>query len=455
MIAGVYSRNLGASSIEENLLEMALCDASAESTEPSGKPKYFPGDEMTHQILRNRNEIYSRLETTPYFGVEAPPCFQFSQFERYCSSFGLSSSLIRLQLRHMKERFFMAANSESPSGVNADVLELNGGIRIVVDDASIRKALYQMPIFVPTDNAERREAPFRRAMIYRSYYEALSHFMAGLRSQYLMMESFPQVILTGGASVMPLVSVLVKKYFRTEPICSSQPERTISRGLAFIGYQEVSKMNILLEIECALWDTELSKKDILASFIKSNIAKSLVQKELDEIFKWVEGGSGALSQAFLSRSFQLDSGSYDEQRQTEIWWDFYIKDFIKEKVRIQLRGENMRLSSAFRFRIPNDLITRLPQAHKNLLIEFEPHIIFGKKMARRLANGALLITKDERMKFYLRAKDRKTQIINFLESHTSLIDYITDYTNQLILLLKKEFMSCISAYVESLTPYSI
>lgn len=457
-ITGIYSRRLGTSSIEDNLLEMAVCDAFAENANPKERATHFLNDEVAHQIQEGKKEIYSRLETMPYFIVESPQNFQFSQFEKYCSCLGVSSSLIKLQLRNLKEHFFKTDNSGNSSGIEARALELDGGLRIVVDGKSIRKALYQMPVFVPSDDAGAAGLPFRQAIIYRSYYDALSHFMVGLRSQYLKMEYSPQVILTGGASVMPLVPALVKSHLRVEPVCSSQPRLTVSRGLAFIGYEEARKLDDLRAITDSVFDIEISRKNILASYIMSKLVKSLTQEELDEIFRWVEDDTMTSPQSFLSMPFRPKFGNYDEQKNTVTWWNVFIKDFAMDKVRMQFNEHSTHPTPAFYYQVPNDLISRLPWRQiilSNQSILYDPNVVFGKRMAKKLTASGSPVAKDERMRFYFRAKKRRSQIESFLEAYPSIINLITDYTTQIISLLQEDFKNSVSAYAESLTPYSL
>ena len=460
-IAGIYSRKLGASSIEDNLLEIAFCDAFAENASLDERAALTLDDEVANQIREGKKEIHSRLVTRPYFIVESPQSFQFSQFEKYCSCLGVPSTLVKFQLRNLKEQFFKSASSGNSSGFEARALELDNGLRIPVDDKSIRKALYQMPVFVPSDDADAEGLPFRQAMIYRSYYDALSHFMAGLRSQYLKMEYSPQVILTGGASVMPLVSTLVKNHLRVEPVYSSQPRLTVSRVLALIGYEEARKLDNLREIADSVFDIEVSNKNMLSSYIRSKLVKSLVQEELDEIFRWVEDDTMTSPQNFLSMPFQPKFGNYDEQKNTASWWNMFVKDFAMEKVRIQFNEHSTRPTPAFHYQVPNDLIARLPWVQillsnqAILCISFDPNVVFGKRMAKKLTGGGSPFTTDERMKFYFRAKGGRSQIESFLETYPSIANLISDYADQIISLLQGDFKNSISAYAESLTPYSL
>ena len=76
-------------------------------------------------------------------------------------------------------------------------------------------------------------------------------------------------------------------------------------------------------------------------------------------------------------------------------------------------------------------------------------------MAKKLTGGGSPFTKDERMKFYFRAKGRRSQIESFLETYPSIANLISDYADQIISLLQGDFKNSISAYAESLTPYSL
>ena len=260
---------------------------------------------------------------------------------------------------------------------------------------------------------------------------------------------------------MPLVSTLVKNHLRVEPVYSSQPRLTVSRGLALIGYEEARKLDNLREIADSVFDIEVSNKNMLSSYIRSKLVKSLVQEELDEIFRWVEDDTMTSHQNFLSMPFQPKFGNYDEQKNTASWWNMFVKDFAMEKVRIQFNEHSTRPTPAFHYQVPNDLIARLPWVQillsnqAILCIRFDPNVVFGKRMAKKLTGGGSPVTKDERMKFYFRAKGRRSQIESFLETYPSIANLISDYADQIISLLQGDFKNSISAYAESLTPYSL
>ena len=199
-----------------------------------------------------------------------------------------------------------------------------------------------------------------------------------------------------------------------------------------------------------MFDIEVSNKNMLSSYIRSKLVKSLVQEELDEIFRWVEDDTMTSHQNFLSMPFQPKFGNYDEQKNTASWWNMFVKDFAMEKVRIQFNEHSTRPTPAFHYQVPNDLIARLPWVQ--ILLS---NVVFGKRMAKKLTGGGSPVTKDERMKFYFRAKGRRSQIESFLETYPSIANLISDYADQIISLLQGEFKNSISAYAESLTPYSL
>lgn len=455
-VIGEYSRQMGAGLIEGNMLDLFLyddCDPVGTGMNHLGK--FFSQDSKYQQIVSARKKLREKLRVNTYIKANSSDEFQFSRVRKFYMALGGSAALIRFGLRTGKEAFFGKEGKGGTSG-NAKRIEINGVTDYLpIDNKTMEKAIYQMPVFVPSTEQTDKENPYKGSYIYRSYYDALSHFMEGVKEMFLAEEAAPDVILTGGASVMPFVSQLVRGKFGVEPANSNQPSYTVSRGLAYIGYAEIKKQEELLAIN-GIIENEIEKNKMSLSYdVKKAFSNWYVNALMADFENWKMYDSKMSLKDAINKTRYYSSKEIGEMELVREWWTSNVKPEIVKQIKNRFEKLYKNADVQYDFVINPQIVENAYREGETTTIQYSWSDLLGFFSGLLLDPAKQDYPREQREKFYKKADDRRESLGAKIRCQQAVINLAEKHTGEILDGFMEELYKDVITYVEGLTPYIV
>lgn len=455
-VIGEYSRQIGAGVIEANMLEISFYDdCDAEGVSVNRLEKYFAGDEKYQQTVSYRRKLRKKLCKSPYIREDKPEEFKFSKIKKFYERLDGNAALTRFELRVQKEIFF-GEDGKSGSGKGSKELGINGEYdTLKINNETMEKAIYRMPIFVPCTESSERDNLYKSSYIYRSYYDALEHFIDGVREMYLAGGQTPDVILTGGASVMPFVGQLIQKKWNVEPRNSVQPSYTVSRGLAYIGYTEMKKQEELAAINKIIADKFEEKMGSLSSKICKSFSKWYMDEWMNDFLQWKTSGSSVSLNEALSKKHCYDSGKIGEMDVVKKWWIDEVEPDIVSAVKERFEKLYKNTYIQYDFKINPQIVENAYREGGTTIIHYAWSDAIGLGSAIWLNPDRKDYDSARRGKLYDKAEKRKDTMAGKISRQDSVVELGNKHAKEIQDGFKEELYKDVVTYVEGLTPYMV
>lgn len=455
-VIGEYSRQIGAGVIEENMLEIFLYDdCDAEGVSVNRLEKYFAGDEKYRQTVSYRRKLREKLRKAPYIRGEKSDEFKFSRIKKFYERLDGNAALARFELRVKKEIFF-GEDGKSGSGKDSIELGINGEYSTFkINNQTMEKVIYRMPIFVPCTESSERDNPYKSSYIYRSYYDALEHFIDGVREMYLAGGQAPDVILTGGASVMPFVGQLIQKRWNVEPRNSDQPNYTVSRGLAYIGYTEMKKQEELAAINKIIAGKFEENMGELSRKICESFSKWYMVEWMNDFLQWKTSGTGVSLNEALSKKHFYDSSKIGEMDVVEKWWTDKVKPDIVGAIKERFEKLYKNTYIQYDFKINPQIVQNAYRQGGTTTIHYAWSDAIGLGSAIFLNPDRKDYDSARRGKLYDKAEKRKDTMTEKIGRQDSVVELGNKHAKEIQDGFKEELYKDVVTYVEGLTPYMV
>lgn len=458
-LTGEYSRQIGAGCIEENMLEVFLYDdCGTAGVEKNRLEEFFSEDSEYKKVVTDRQQLRNRLRKAAYVDGTGSFHFKFSNIGKFNSILVDPSALIRFSLRTGKEDYF---GPDGNNGIKSkgQWFEMNGapegGAFLPINKKTMDKAIYRMPVFVPCTEYDEKDNPYKRSYIYRSYYDALAHFMDGVKEIFLAGESAPDVILTGGASVMPFVKQLIREKLGAEPVNSVQPSYTVSRGLAYIGYAEIKKREELTAINQIINKVMEENKWELSYNIRTAFSEWYIEERLKTLKGWKENGYGTSLDKALDTTYYYDSKKLGEMDIVKEWWNNKVRSVIVKEIRERFETLYKNADVRYDFVINPRIVENAYKEGKTTQVNYRWADVFGGWTAFWFDPDKTDYTSDKRAKFYGKALEHRTGMEEDVRQQQSVIDLSNEHAGEILTGFKKELYKDVVTYVEGLTPYIV
>jgi hypothetical protein len=458
---GEYSRQIGAGMIEANMLELTFYDDCEPNHIQDHMKTYFSNDPTYKTVVNLKAELRKTFQTQSYIEAEPSSPFRFSDIPIcYEKLLDKNPAHIRFDMRERKEKYF---GDDGKNGYHTDFFrvsfENSGHCYFDIDDSFMHKAIYEMPIYVPCtehDDCDTSALSYKKSTIYRSYYDAVSHFLDGVKHMVQDYGIGPtQIITTGGAAVMPFISQLIKEKFgeQTQVTKSHNPSYTVSHGLAYIGYTEIKKHQELEAIHHLIDKTLNHHIEKLCNAKKHNLAKWVMNNRLKTISDWgYSHGAKSLNEAILEGHYTIHSTELDDLSLLNRWWD-EISHVIKKEIASRFHELFPHASAnAYSFQIHPNIVENVYH-HGTLHISFNTWKTFGIWHGLLLNRDKKDYPTKKRQKYAQIAQAHRTDAENEICTQKAVTEAVTAQTQEIIENFKRELSQDIANYVEGLTPY--
>lgn len=455
-VIGEYSRQIGAGCIEENMLELWMYDdCSQDGAERSRLEQYFSQDGQYRQIVSARKRLREKLREVPYISGDYFEEFKFSKISKFYKLLDIPPALLRFELRVHKENYFGQNGSGGTKG-NGQWISIEGeGDFLGINNKTMENAIYRMPVFVPCTEYGERDNPYKQACIYRSYYEALAHFIKGVKEMHLKDEPLPDVIITGGAGVMPFVGGLIRGELGVEPENSTQPSYTVSRGLAYIGYAEIKKREELTAINRIISKVFAENAGNLSYQIKASFSRWIVDQRMETLRKWKDFGYGTSLDEAINQTYHYKSKDIGEMELVENWWEERIKPKIVKEVQNRFKELYKKEEVSYDFTVHEQIVENAYRESRTTNVNFDWSSALGGWTALWTNTGKTDYTSEKREKFFQKAQEHYEEMQVNVRKQKSVCELAQIHVDEIIDGFKEELCQDVSAYVEGLTPYIV
>ncbi len=158
-----------------------------------------------------------------------------------------------IQLRRRKEEYFGPNGNDGNQYDRYPLLVKGARVLSDIDDAFMNTVIHRMPVRIDRSYLDEEDAfGGNHTQDYPDFYHAVRAFFEGARARCADKTTgepvqADRIILTGGATVMPFVQELAAEVFQTDSrgirmeAPSGDRRYSVSRGLAYMGYVELTK----------------------------------------------------------------------------------------------------------------------------------------------------------------------------------------------------------------------
>ena len=468
---GEYSRQIGSGHIEANMLELAMYDDCDPHNIHDVMKQYF-SDAEYGELLDYRDNLRQAFQAKRYVSGDAYREFRFSNIPMYYEKLMLKPALLRYELRDYKEQYFgKDGKGGHRRGSYSVDFEGDTNINLRINDELMEKALRKMPIFVPCTESDSTGNPYMQPYIYRSYYDAVSHFLDGVGDMFLKDKRKPkQIIITGGAAVMPFIKELVTEKFGVAPSTSTHPSYTVSTGLAYIGYAEAKKREELEAIN-KLIDEKLQAARI---FLQNAIQHSFVTWFYDQLINKFKAWAGSAGndkkfQDFVLVEYEYLPNDISDLDLLEKWWledqtlDQYNvlvhrlkKEGVKSEIVLSINDRFNALYSKtdaqYEFSVDPDIVVSAYTGKRRTEIQMNYTEMLG---VFQMFDGGRCYPLAKRQQYLQKAYDHKSGCIKYFKEQSSVKNLAQEHTATILGNFKRILRADVERYVEGLTPYII
>ena len=280
-VVNEYSRQVGAGMIEQNLFDIFLL-----------------GKEVVGLAVGQRKmEHDKKMKMQP---------------------FDSSEGYLTLTLRLRKEGFY---GSDGTNGRKDDrITALQNGVRksLDIDSEVMDIAVNQMPVRVERSYQDEID-PMGGNLTqdYKSFHEAIEVFFQGAKARCIEKETgkpvkVDRIVFTGGATIMPFVQELAKNVFEVEKngIAMESPSEdrhfSVARGLAYMGYVELTKCHELKKLKEAVRQKMEGIRQSISKSVRDTCANMIWQEcYINQIAQWTNDVSAKTFNDWLKMPYHI------------------------------------------------------------------------------------------------------------------------------------------------------
>ena len=433
-----YSRQVGAGMIEKNMFDICLLDLDKEAERASMSVDQRRREHLANLSKIDFNEgvhtIELRKRKEDYFGPDGKRAYDDNRYSIY-----INSSRKRWDIDH-------------------DFMDL---------------AIRKMPVRVERSYLDEEDRfGGNHTEDYASFWDAIQAFVLGAKARCIEKETqkelkVDRIILTGGATVMPFVQEIVKEVFQVEQnqIQLEQPSLTrrfsVSRGLAYMGYVELTKyqeqMKIKQYIEKKLEAVRGKINHQIRTTCKEEIWKEVYIRQIEQ---WVENSSMKTLHDWVQITYHIpidvvrsDLGEFMKREQiikelNQILKENFHKLFPKADSEYEYQMQQEEILTAFEGELKQiqiylfDLLDT-KQKIRNLF----------RFLGSREIGWNTELSKEEKIKIQDHIKRHKQEILNKLG--TQIDSKTQEAVSRIYTTILQNIYQSLEDYIEGLTPYFI
>ncbi len=435
-VLGEYSRQVGAGMIEKNMFDCCILELNQKNagisvdqrkTEHDAKVVDIDFNEGVHTIeLRKRKE--------DYFGPDGNRAYDDNRYSIY-----MNSSRKRWDIDH----------------------------------AFMELAIQKMPVRVERSYLD-EEDKFggNYTQDYASFWLAIQAFVKGAKARCIEEESgeplkIDRIILTGGATVMPFVQEIVREVFQVEQngIQLEQPSVTrrfsVSRGLAYMGYVELTKYQELIRIRQHIQKKLEAIRGKISIQVQTT-CKEEIWKEvyIKQIEQWVEEPSMKTLYDWVQITYHIpidvvrkDLGEFMKKEGivtelNQVLKENFYKLFPKADCEYHYKIEQEDILTAFEGEL------KQIQIYLFDLLDAKQKIrnLFGFLGAREIGWHTELMT-NEKIKIQIHIKEHKQDILSKLKAQIE--SRTQEAVSRIYTTMMQNIYQSLESYMEGLTPYFV
>ena len=437
-VIGEYSRQVGAGMIEKNMFDICLLELDKDrkkagisvdqrKAEHDAKVSMVDFNEGVHTIeLRKRKE--------DYFGPDGTRAYDDNRYSIY-----MNSSRKRWDIDH----------------------------------AFMELAIQKMPVRVERSYLD-EEDKFggNHTQDYASFWCAVEAFVKGAKERCVEKETreelkVDRIILTGGATVMPFVQEIVREVFQVEKnqIQLEQPSLTrrfsVSRGLAYMGYVELTKYQEFTKIKQHIQKKLEALREKISAQVratcKEEIWKEVYIKQIDQ---WVEEPAMKTLYDWIQITYHIpidvvrnDLGEFMEKEGVigelnQVLQENFHKLFPKADCEYHYKMEQEEILTAFEGEL------KQIQIYLFDLLDTKQKIrnLFGFLGAREIGwHTELLLSEKTRIRDHIR--EHKNEILNKLGAQVE--SKTQEAVSRIYATMMQNIHQSLKNYMEGLTPYFV
>lgn len=439
-VVNEYSRQVGAGMIEQNLFDILLLGQGA----------------VSFSFAQRRMERDKKMKTGSYDRTEG--------------------QLIG-ELRRRKESFYGpdGTNGRKDDGLTAFWNDKK--VRIDLDNETMDIAVNKMPVRVERSYQDETDMfGGNLTQDYGSFGEAVEFFFKGAKDRCFDKKTgapvkIDRIVFTGGATVMPFVQETAREVFETEKnkIEVERPSEdrhfSVSRGLAYMGYVELTKYHELKKIRERVCQKLESIRQSINSSIRGTCADRIWQEcYIDQIARWTDDPSAETLNDWVKMPYQIPIDAVRENLGELLQKKELVKD-INDILRENFQRLFPKESAAYAYQIQqDDILTafsgQLPPIHLYL----REILTTGQKLANKFSfinflglkrtEWDTVLTSEEKRKIRDRIKENKTVILADLRQKQ--VPQVTANAESCIYdTIMQNIDRSLEVYMESLTPYFV
>lgn len=335
----------------------------------------------------------------------------------------------------------------------------------IVDEEFMEKVIYKIPVRIEDSYSDMDGIhPFYGCHEYSSFYEAVKDFMKECKERCEEADRLPdRVVLTGGASVMPFLGVLVREQFGDAVFGEDQegavversqnPAFSVGEGLAFMGYLETVRYENFYKYTEKIDHWIDSSNNIIRHAIKNAYVDAAWNSLIQDLEEWCKSDryGETLREGIQGNGFPLPVESIAEAIQKElILFIQKMAEELSEEFR-KLFGESLTLS--YGYKVEQKAIQTILRSQKELnRAKFAKWTLFGLLRAT-FVDLDTPVDKQERQKQVERIKRRRQHVLRELEEQfwnkSNLVSgSITEE-------IRRGMVDSLEQYLEECTPYFV
>ena len=463
-----YSRQVGAGMLDKNLLDIYMLGA-----EEVQKPEW-----TWKKREQNRKREFGGKDE------HGKPLYSYSEGAVLC------------EIREQKEKYFGASGKECDPDARyylaraikekEGTLEYyrkkeqqNAAIKDIIDTA-----IYKMPVRVVASYPyfENDKYGCGEDVEYRSFAAAVKSFFEGAKAKWEKMNAVPEeIIITGGATLMPFVEKLMNEVIRPEEagIHVTRQEDgkindrhfSVANGVAYMGYLELYKQKICREVMKEIKESGILSQDSpeLGQCIINSYVNYRYECIVKRTAKWAQSNKYKTLTDW-SNGYPLKLGHKEEETRDTVtakYWKYslmpVLETYMKKKGGcIDQINEKLKKKTEALFPHKEYQFARVKAAKLAEVGEYYPEMLFDAKLLvgnwfSRKWNGIKddeqNLTDGQKNTILNRVKKNEEKFKDEIRKNLNLQKQ--EIINKICSFLEKNLEESIQQYAEGLTEYMI
>lgn len=439
-VVNEYSRQVGAGMIEQNLFDILLLGERTAGL----------------SFAKRREERDQKMKT---------------------GSFDRTEGQLIGELRRRKESFYGPDGTNGRKDDGLTTFWNDKKVRIDLDDETMDLAVSKIPVRVERSyQDEVDQFGGNLTQDYSSFVEAVESFFKGAKDRCFDKKTgvpvtIDRIVLTGGATVMPFVQETVRKVFETEKnkTAMERPSEdrhfSVSRGLAYMGYVELTKHHEREKIRESVCRKLENIRHSINRSIRDTCADRIWQEcYINQIERWAQDPSAQTLNDWVKMPYNIPIDAVRENLGGLLQRQGLVKD-INDILQENFQRLFPKESTDYAYQIQqDDILTAFRGQLPPIILSLGEILTTGQKLANLLSfiNFAgfkriqwdTILTGEEKEKIRERIKDNKAGILSDLRQKQ--IPKITENAESYIYdAIMNNIDRSLDAYMEELTPYFV